>query len=86
MSNTRSKGELGFQRHIIDSLCADARWRDAARAAFARAIDVEGADGAPGRLALTVMPQWVKVRWRAGELQAAKLYHSAGATLLSPRS
>ncbi len=65
---------------------ADARWRDAARAAFARAIDVEGADGASGRLALTVMPQWVKVRWRAGELQAAKLYHSAGATLLSPRS
>lgn len=65
---------------------ADARWRDAARAAFARAIDVEGADGAPGRLALTVMPQWVKVRWRAGELQAAKLYHSAGATLFSPRS
>ena len=28
MSNTRSKGELGFQRHIIDSLCADQRWRE----------------------------------------------------------
>ena len=28
MSNTRSKGELGFQRHIIDALCADPRWRE----------------------------------------------------------
>ena len=28
MSNARSKGELGFQRHIIDSLCVDSRWRE----------------------------------------------------------
>ena len=28
MSNSRSTGELGFQRHIIDSLCADAHWRE----------------------------------------------------------
>lgn len=28
MSNSRSKGELGFQRHIIDSLCTDARWHE----------------------------------------------------------
>lgn len=28
MSNTRSKGELGFQRHVIDSLCADSRWHE----------------------------------------------------------
>ena len=28
MSNTRSKGELGFQRHIIDALCADPRWHE----------------------------------------------------------
>ncbi len=26
MGNTRSKGELGFQRHIIDSLCSDPHW------------------------------------------------------------
>lgn len=26
MSTARSTGELGFQRHIIDSLCADAHW------------------------------------------------------------
>jgi type I restriction enzyme R subunit len=28
MSNTRSKGELGFQRHIINCLCADPHWRE----------------------------------------------------------
>ena len=28
MSNTRSKGELGFQRHIIDAICADRRWTE----------------------------------------------------------
>lgn len=28
MSNTRSKGELGFQRHIIDALCFDPRWHE----------------------------------------------------------
>ena len=33
MSNTRSTGELGFQRHIIDSLCADPRWRERKAAA-----------------------------------------------------
>ena len=28
MSNTRSKGELGFQRHIVDALCADPHWSE----------------------------------------------------------
>ena len=28
MSNTRSKGELGFQRHIIDCLCSDPHWSE----------------------------------------------------------
>ncbi len=28
MSTARSTGELGFQRHIIDSLCADAHWHE----------------------------------------------------------
>lgn len=28
MSNARSKGELGFQRHIIDNLCKDPRWHE----------------------------------------------------------
>ncbi|MDO4808017.1 MAG: DEAD/DEAH box helicase family protein [Coriobacteriales bacterium] len=28
MSNARSTGELGFQRHIIDVLCTDPRWRE----------------------------------------------------------
>ena len=28
MSNTRSKGELGFQRHIIDALCTDTHWHE----------------------------------------------------------
>lgn len=28
MSNMRSKGELGFQRHIIDCLCSDPHWNE----------------------------------------------------------
>ena len=28
MSSTRSRGELGFQRHIIDALCVDKRWSE----------------------------------------------------------
>lgn len=28
MSNARSKGELGFQRHIIDCLCSDPHWSE----------------------------------------------------------
>lgn len=53
----------------------DERWKLGAQAAFARAIPVELEDGTAGRYSLVLMPQWVKVRWRNGVLQPAKLYH-----------
>ncbi|MDO4806057.1 MAG: hypothetical protein Q4A07_02290 [Coriobacteriales bacterium] len=60
---------------------ADGRWRLVADAAFARSIPVELDDGSVGRFAFTLMPQWVKARWRDGVLQPAKLYHLGGAGL-----
>lgn len=61
---------------------ADARWRQAIDATFARAVPVELDDGSLGSFAFTVMPQWVKVRWKAGVLQPSKLYVYANAQLL----
>jgi len=62
---------------------ADKRWRDAINATFARALPVQLEDGAIGRYSFTLMPQWVKVRWRKGVLQPAKLYFLANAGLLN---
>ena len=53
---------------------ADARWKLAANAAFARSIPALRADGTIERYAFTLMPQWAKMRWRDGALQPAKLY------------
>lgn len=61
---------------------ADDRWQLGAQAAFARALPVELDDGTQGRYALTLMPQWVKVRWMNGALQPSKLYLLAHGTLL----
>ena len=60
---------------------ADKRWKSAVDATFARALPVELDDGTAGRYAFTLMPQWLKVRWRAGTLQPAKLYFLANAGL-----
>ena len=54
---------------------ADKRWKLGAEAAFARSIPVEQEDGTYGNYAFTLMPQWVKARWRNTVLQNAKLYH-----------
>ncbi|MBQ3301537.1 MAG: hypothetical protein IJH04_05285 [Eggerthellaceae bacterium] len=59
----------------------DDRWRIAADAAFARALPVELEDGSLGRFSLTLLPHWVKTRWRNGVLQPAKLYYLASADL-----
>ena len=61
---------------------ADARWRLTSAATFARAIPIRLEDGTRGSFAFTLMPQWAKVRWRAGKLQPAKLYYYAHAGLL----
>ena len=62
---------------------ADKRWKRGVQAAFARAIPVELDDGTIGRYAFALMPLWVKVRWIAGVLQPAKLYHQASADTLA---
>lgn len=62
-----------LQEHGI----ADERWKLAANAAFARKIPVQLEDGTPKHFSFVIMPQWVKVRWRNGQLQPAKIYYSA---------
>ena len=57
----------------------DGRWRLVPQAAFARSLPVEREDGSCGKYGFTLMPQWAKARWRAGELQPAKLYFLASA-------
>lgn len=53
---------------------ADGRWRAAPGMALARAIPTKSGEGGEGRLVLMLAPQWLKVRWRGGALQPAKLY------------
>lgn len=65
---------------------ADSRWQLGVQSAFARAIPVELDDGALGRFAFTLVPQWVKARWTDGVLQPAKLYLYATATLFDERN
>jgi hypothetical protein len=62
----------------------DERWKLAADAAFARAIPVTLDDGTVNRLAFTLMPQWLKVRWSGTRLQPSKLYHLATTKLMEP--
>ena len=61
---------------------ADARWKMGIEAAFARSIPVQLDDGTLGKYAFTLMPQWLKVRWRNGVLQPSKLYSLGSANLL----
>ena len=53
---------------------ADSRWKKAAGMAFTRAIPVEDEEGKKRSFALVLTPNWLKVRWRKGVLQPAKLY------------
>ena len=78
--------EDGAGAHVMELLeewgIADSRWKLSVGSAFARALPMSASDGTTGRFCLTLMPQWVKVRWKDGVLQPAKLYHFANATLL----
>jgi hypothetical protein len=58
---------------------ADKRWWAGVQTAFARAIPAERDDGSIGRYAFTLMPNWVKARWKDTALQPSKLYLLAGA-------
>ena len=61
---------------------ADDRWKLGAETAFARAIPVS-VDGKPRKFGFTLMPQWVKARWRNGVLQPSKLYLLGNAGLIT---
>lgn len=58
---------------------ADKRWRTGIQTTFARAIPAERDDGSVGRFAFTLMPNWVKARWKDTVLQPSKLYLLASA-------
>lgn len=75
-------GDAARIMKLIESIgAADERWKLSAEAAFARALPVETADGNLARFAFTLMPQWVKVRWRDRALQNSKLYYLGTTTL-----
>ena len=64
---------------------ADGRWRLIPDAAFARALPIERENGTPGLFSFTLMPGWMKVRWRNGVMQPSKFYFLAKCSLLDPR-
>ena len=61
---------------------ADERWKQGVDMTVAHALPVNLHDGTPGRYGIMIMPQWVKVRWKAAKLRPAKLYHLATAGLM----
>ena len=69
-------------RLLEDWGLADERWHLAPEASFARAIPVEREDGSMGRYSFTLLPQWVKVRWKNGVLTPSKLYFLGSAGFL----
>ena len=83
----RTSFETGIAGTILGLLeqwgIADERWKLAPEAAFARSIPAERDDGSLGLYAFTLMPQWVKARWKGGVLQQAKLYYVAKAGFTS---
>ena len=80
MFETGAPGRV--MRQLEEWGIADGRWRQGVQATFARALPIELPQGGMGRYALTVMPQWVKVRWTKGVLQPSKLYLCAQGTVL----
>ena len=84
-----AKFESGAGARVMGLLegwgAADGRWKRSIDSTFARALPVELEDGATGRYAFTVMPQWAKARWTDGALQPAKLYHLANACMLDEK-
>lgn len=82
--------ESGYGARIMERLeawgLADGRWRLIADAAFARHIGYEREDGTTGRLALTVLFNYAKVKFRACVPQPSKFYLCATACDLDQRA
>ena len=69
-------------RLLEDWGLADERWHLAPEASFARAVPVEQDDGSMRLYSFTLVPQWVKVRWKNGVLMPSKLYFLGSAGFL----
>lgn len=71
----------GIMRRFEQLGIADSRWKLVSGLVFTRGLDWSDGDGGTSRLSLMLLPSWIKIRWRAGELQPAKLYVHAYAKL-----
>ncbi|MBO7664187.1 MAG: hypothetical protein J6U01_12560 [Clostridia bacterium] len=69
------EGDAARLMHLLeDWQIADDRWKAAPGMAFTRGIPIQDEEGKPGCFALVLTLNWLKVRWRNGALQPAKLY------------
>lgn len=82
MSSFESGAASGVMSQLEAWGIADERWHLCAEATFARSINVVLDDGTLGRYFLTLMPQWVKVRWIDGHLVPSKMYYLANAGIM----
>lgn len=72
--------------HLLEKWgVADERWKLGAQVAFARKILVMLEDESIRYYGFTLMPLWVKVRWKNGILQPSKLYFLGRAGLLDDK-
>ena len=62
---------------------ADERVSHVADMCFTRGLRLQADDGSFAPFAFSLIPGWLKVRWRGGVLQPAKIYMNAGAKLLA---
>ena len=61
---------------------ADSRWKPGVDMSFTRAFPVGQEDGGTGCFALSLLPEWIKIRWTSGILQPSKLYLLAKAGMV----
>lgn len=59
---------------------ADERVAHVADMAFTRGVDLRADDGSSVPFGFSLVPSWIKVRWRGGVLQPAKVYMNASAS------
>jgi len=58
---------------------ADERANHVADMAFTRGVSLGAEDGSSAPFGFSLVPGWLKVRWRGGVLQPAKMYMNASA-------
>ena len=83
MAVSFDRGENRRLMKLLESWgIADERWKDGVALSFAKAFPVTLGDIETGCFALTLLPQWIKIRWIDNRLQASKLYLHMYAGLL----